>query len=424
MIKTHLPSTGSLLVLALLAALAFTSAGCEREDTAASAGKDVAAAAPTDEYEKGSHNGRLLKSGNVAVEITIFETGVEPQFRVFPYLDGKPLDPEKIKLNMEAARLGGRIDRFEFKPEADYLTSPSTVVEPHSFDVKVAAEYSGEKHTWQYASYEGRTSFSAQAAETAGVKVEPAGLALIEQTIDLSGRVILQPQGRADVRATYPGRLTQISKIVGETVAKGDLLAEVESSESLRSYKILAPISGTITERTGNVGDLAGATPLFVITDTTKVVGEFFVYPRDAERVNAGQSVQVSNLTGDRKIESKIIAMIPIAHAASQTLAAHVALPNSEGFWRPGMAIEGAVVVASKNVPLAVRTRALQRFRDFTVVFARVGETYEVRMLELGERTPEWTEVLGGIDPGEIYVSDNAFLIRADVEKSGASHDH
>jgi cobalt-zinc-cadmium efflux system membrane fusion protein len=71
-----------------------------------------------------------------------------------------------------------------------------------------------------------------------------------------------------------------------------------------------------------------------------------------------------------------------------------------------------------------VRTKALQRFRDFTVVYARVGDTYEVRMLELGRRTPEWAEVLGGLSPGEIYVADNAFLIRADIEKSGAAHDH
>ena len=45
-------------------------------------------------------------------------------------------------------------------------------------------------------------------------------------------------------------------------------------------------------------------------------------------------------------------------------------------------------------------------------------------MLELGLRTPEMTEVLGGLEPGEAYVSQNAFLITADVLKSGASHDH
>jgi cobalt-zinc-cadmium efflux system membrane fusion protein len=86
--------------------------------------------------------------------------------------------------------------------------------------------------------------------------------------------------------------------------------------------------------------------------------------------------------------------------------------------------VEGLAVVATHSAPLAVRTKALQRFRDFTVVYIQVGESYEVRMLELGRRTPEWTEVLGGLKPGSTYVTDNAFLIRSDVEKSGASHDH
>ncbi|MCZ6772340.1 MAG: HlyD family secretion protein, partial [Proteobacteria bacterium] len=63
-------------------------------------------------------------------------------------------------------------------------------------------------------------------------------------------------------------------------------------------------------------------------------------------------------------------------------------------------------------------------FRDFTVVYGRFGDTYEVRMLELGRQTPEWTEVLGGLQPGTPYVTENAFLIRADVEKDGAVHDH
>jgi cobalt-zinc-cadmium efflux system membrane fusion protein len=88
------------------------------------------------------------------------------------------------------------------------------------------------------------------------------------------------------------------------------------------------------------------------------------------------------------------------------------------------MGVEGSFQVASSRVPLAVRTKALQRFRDFTVVFAKVGDTYEVRMLELGRQTPEWTEVLSGLELSTEYVADGAFLIRADIEKSGASHDH
>jgi cobalt-zinc-cadmium efflux system membrane fusion protein len=45
-------------------------------------------------------------------------------------------------------------------------------------------------------------------------------------------------------------------------------------------------------------------------------------------------------------------------------------------------------------------------------------------MLELGRQTPEWTEVLSGLELSTEYVADGAFLIRADIEKSGASHDH
>jgi len=141
--------------------------------------------------------------------------------------------------------------------------------------------------------------------------------------------------------------------------------------------------------------------------------------------VKVGQPVVVRSLSGDTKVTSKVEAILPTADLASQTLMAHVEIPAAlAGSFRPGMGVEGSFQVSARQVPLAVRTKALQRFRDFTVVFAKVGDTYEVRMLELGARTPEWTEVLGGLEPGTEYVTDGAYLIRADIEKSGASHDH
>jgi cobalt-zinc-cadmium efflux system membrane fusion protein len=91
---------------------------------------------------------------------------------------------------------------------------------------------------------------------------------------------------------------------------------------------------------------------------------------------------------------------------------------------RPGQFVRGRITLAEHAVPLAVRLAALQRFRDFQVIFARIGDTYEVRMLELGRRDSEWVEVLGGLAPGTEYVTANSYLIKADIEKSGASHDH
>jgi cobalt-zinc-cadmium efflux system membrane fusion protein len=80
--------------------------------------------------------------------------------------------------------------------------------------------------------------------------------------------------------------------------------------------------------------------------------------------------------------------------------------------------------VGEHEVPLAVRREGLQAFRDFTVVYAQVGDQYEVRMLDLGRAAGEYVEVLGGIEPGTRYVAVNSYVIKADIEKSGASHDH
>jgi len=381
--------------------------------------------AGAEEFERGPHRGRMLREGDFALEITIFEDGVEPEFRVFPYLKDKPIAPGETNVTMELARLDGQVDKFSFTPVGDYLLGGGVVHEPHSFDVKVSAAYAGATHQWSYASYEGRTTFEREQADAAAVKVEAAGPAEIAETISMSGRVELQPQGRGEVRAWYPGRIVTMTKSIGERVRKGETIASVTSAESLQTYSIPAPISGVIMERNANVGDVAGATAIYVIADVTKLHAEFFVYPRDAERLRAGQAITVRSLSGETSATLTIETVLPTADMLTQTVIAHVELPNADGAtWRPGQAVEGEAVVGAHAATLAVRTPALQRFRDFTVVFARVEDTYEVRMLELGRRSPEWTEVLGGLKPGEVYVSENAYLIRADIEKSGASHDH
>jgi len=415
------PFKTTLLIAASVAAT--LSAGCG-EKASGAAGAEHSAAASTD-YERGPHRGRMLRDGDLAIEMTIFEDGVPPEFHVYAHQGDKPLSPAEVNLAVELTRLGPKVDRFTFTPREDYFVGSGVVKEPHSFDVKVTAVRAGKTSSWTYQSYEGRTTILADQADAAGVKVEPAGPASIDEFVSLTGRVELQPEGRAEVRAWYPGRIVTMTRSIGDRVTKGETLATVTSSESLQTYAIPAPISGVVMERGATVGDVAGSTPLYVIADPRKLHAEFFTYPRDAERLRAGQRVTVKNVGGDRTYAGKIEVILPTADMLTQTVIAHVDLPNPDGLaWRPGQAVEGQVVVASEQVPLAVRTRALQRFRDFTVVYARVDETYEVRMLELGRQSPEWTEVLGGVDPGEVYVSDNAFLIRADVEKSGASHDH
>lgn len=408
---------------AAMTALALTIAACGGGGEKAEKGEGAEAAAA--DYERGPHNGRLLRDGDFSLEVTIFEEGPEPLFRLYPYLKDKPLDPRQVQATIALTRLGPKVDRFVFAPEADYLASPGIVSEPHSFDVAVQAEHGGQRSNWTYQSYEGRTIISAEAARAGGVTTQRAGSATLGERIPISGRVEITPEGQAEVHARYPGRVMSLSVRLGDRVRRGQVLARVESSESLQTYAVTAPISGVVTAKNVNPGGITGnGDPMLVIGDPTRLHAEFFLYPRDAERVRVGQRVEIISAAGEHRTSGVIEAILPSDDALSQTLVAHVELPYQGGVWRPGLGVQGHVTVGAGQVPLAVQTKALQPFRDFTVVYAKVGDTYEVRMLDLGRRTEEWTEVLGGLEPGTEYVVDGAFLIRADIEKSGASHDH
>lgn len=396
-----------------------------RHEAQAPGGEHAPAAA---DFERGPHRGRLLREGDFALELQIFEDGVPPEYHVYLFRDGKPLPPDAATVTVELTRLGNTVDRFTFTPKGDYLLGSGTVVEPHSFSVVVTASESGKEHRWAFDSFEGRTRIAAATAQEAGIKTEIAGAATIADTLILNGRVVPNAERVREVSARFPGPIRGVMKSIGDRVRAGDTLAKVESNESLQTYAVTAPIAGVVVERHANPGETAGSEPLFVIADYGQVWAELSLFPRDLSRVRTGQAVRVKAVDGGLEAEGKIVRVAPAQGAApgaqSSVYLARVVIDNSRGRWAPGLFVQGEVLVGEARVPLAVRRSGLQAFRDFTVVFAQVGETYEVRMLELGRQDDAWVEVLGGLEPGTQYVAENSYLIKADIEKSGASHDH
>ena len=380
---------------------------------------DEAAAA---EYERGPHRGRMLRDGDFALEVTIFETNVPPQYRLYAYQGGKPLPASSVRATVQLKRLDGEVNDFTFKPEGDYLTGSGEVTEPHSFDVEVKAQHAGKSHRWAFASYEGRTTIPAAAAKEAGVEVEAAGPAVVRTTIRLMGTVALDENRHAEIKARFPGIVRSVSVQQGQSVRRGQTLVVVEGNESMRTYPVVAPFDGVVLVRNTNVGDVAGDNTLVELANLSEVWVELRAIGADAEKLAIGQEVEINSATGDSTTGGKIQTLLPLA--PGQSVVARTSIDNAQGRWRPGMTVSAEVVVSAREVPLAVKESGLQRFRDFTVVFAQVGETYEVRMLELGERDGEYAEVLGGLKPGTRYVAEQSFLIKADVDKSGASHDH
>lgn len=404
----------------VIAALLLTACGARNPESPVASEHGAPAA---EQPVKGPNNGRMLIDGPFAIELAIFETGVPPEYHAWPTLDGKPVPLDAVDLKVELHRLGDKIDRFTFAPNGEYLRGSGVVHEPHSFTVNVSAAHNGQSHQWAFDSFEGRTTIAREIADAAGIAVETVGPATLVETVSLYGRIVAADSHRRDVSARFPGVIRSVRKRLGDTVRSGEALAVVESNESLQTYTVNAPIGGVITERNANEGEQTAERALFTIVDPNVVWAELGVFQRDRARVRPGATVSVKATDSDASVTGRVD-RVDVQAGANQMVTARVTLDNSQDELLVGSFVTAEVAVARHEVPLAVKASGLQSFRDFTVVFERIENTYEVRMLELGKRYGEWVEVLGGLEPGAQYVVDNSYVIAADIGKSGASHDH
>lgn len=384
---------------------------------------ESAPAATQDEVEKGPHNGRMLRDGSFALELAIFETGVPPEFRVWLTQDGKALDPKTVDLNVKLTRLGNVVDDINFFAQNDFLRGDMEIYEPHSFVVTITAKHQGKSYRWQYDNFEGRTSIEQAVADAMDIQTELAGPATLHQTIPAYGVLSLPAGAERHIAARFDGEISRLHVALGDKVSKGQTLFTIESNESLKPYQIKAPIDGVVTAQLANSGEQTAGRTLLTLTDTSEYLAKLAVYPSDFAKVKRGTPVTLQ-LEGHDDAYSGKIAFIEPKVRDDQARIVWVKVVNDDGDLTAGSFVNAQIETASFEVPLAVKRVGLQGFRDFTVVFAKVGEQYEVRMLELGREDAEWVEVLGGLLPGTEYVTENSFILKADVEKSGASHDH
>ncbi|MDO8539660.1 MAG: efflux RND transporter periplasmic adaptor subunit [Opitutaceae bacterium] len=378
-----------------------------------------------EEGEKGPHGGRLLADGDFAVELAIFEQGVPPEFRAWFTKAGKPVPASAVKLEVNLKRPGGATDHFTFKPEGDYARGSGEVEEPHSFDYSIFAEHAGRSHLWEFKAPEMQSTIAADAAQRAGVVVEAAGPAPMTETLSVYGQLKLNANKIARAVPRFPGIVREARKAIGDTVAADEVVAVLETNQSLVRLEVKAPIAGVIVDRDVNAGEtVTDAATLYTIADLDDVWVDLNVPKRDHGRVKIGQAVLIEADDGGEPAKGTIAWIAPTGSPEAQSLVARVVLSNADHRWHAGLFVKAEVTLAEATVPVAVKTSALQTLFDFTVVFSQHGDVYQARPLELGRRSGGYVEVLKGLKAGERYVTENSFLIKADIGKSGASHDH
>ena len=370
---------------------------------------------------RGEHNGRLLEAGNLVIELAIFEDGIDPEFRAWAYSDGELIDPNTWDIEVNLTRLGGETDQFSFTDAGDYLRGQGIVEEPHSFDVNVSVTHQGQRYVWDYESLEGRVHLSPEMASANDVETAVAGPGTLGMSTLLYGKTLPDPQQVSHVTARFPGLIRSIGPALGDEVEAGETIARIEANNSLQSYSIQAPINGIVIEKHANPGEMAGTESLMTIANYDNLWVDLTVFPGDARSIRPGLPVTINM---DGLVSESTIRYLNPGQGNSPTVIARVPLSNPELLWSPGLLVEGYVEVEQIELPLLVENRAIQTFRDWQVVFIKIGEEYEIRPLSLGRSDGTYTEVIAGLNPGDSYVVGNAYLLKADLEKDGATHDH
>ncbi len=108
-------------------------------------------AAAAHEHQHGAHGGLMLDTGHGLLEISVFETGVPPRFRLY-FLgpNSQPVNPPADEVvTLETIRPDGAREKFTFKPGGDYLEATSNLPEPHEFTARVSLAHGGHAHTYE-----------------------------------------------------------------------------------------------------------------------------------------------------------------------------------------------------------------------------------------------------------------------------------
>ena len=198
---------------------------------------------------------------------------------------------------------------------------------------------------------------------------------------------------------------------------------QTEPDTEISRYELSAPTAGRIVSKHITVGEkIDGQEPVFTIADLSTVWLNISVYAKYLGAVQEHQPVTVT--AGNRTAEGEITYLGSTVSESTRTVIARVVLQNGQRQWLPGQFITVQIETGRETVARAVPVGAVQTFAGRPVVFVQDEEGIEPRPIRPGRRDDQTVELLDGPPLGTPIVVKNSFLIKAELGKSAAGHEH
>jgi cobalt-zinc-cadmium efflux system membrane fusion protein len=296
----------------------------------------------------------------------------------------------------------------------------------HGKENKASGEEHGDEHGDEHG---GPIELSSRDMSDFGIEVKVAEPGEIHDELRLQGEVSMNENAMGHVSPRFDGVVTSIKKRLGDSVKKGDVLASLESNDTLRPFDLKAPLDGTIVAFHITPGEsLASGEVAYTVADTSTVWVDLRVYQRDLPKVHAKQTVRISAGHEYGETEGEISYVGPMIDETSRTGFARVVLPNPDGAYRPGLFVIGNVLLDAYRLPIVVPRSGVISMDGENIIFVESedGHGYEKREVTLDKSDTKSVAIRSGLNRGERYVSKGGFFLKADSQKEdfGDGHGH
>ena len=184
---------------------------------------------------------------------------------------------------------------------------------------------------------------------------------------------------------------------------------------------VLAPFAGTLIERQVAVGDqVTDASPLFRLSDLNTVWVIASVFERDIGRVAIGQSASVSvPAYRGRQFEGTVSWISDVLDEKTRTMKIRIGINNIDRLLKPGSFARVTVISSDPQEALLVPAAAVQQQGNETIVFIDEGNgLFKRQVVQIGARTRDAAAIVGGLQQGQKIVTNGAFALLSELEKS------
>jgi cobalt-zinc-cadmium efflux system membrane fusion protein len=209
------------------------------------------------------------------------------------------------------------------------------------------------------------------------------------------------------------------------------LMLQSAGSGAAGKYNLVAPFDGTIIEKHASIGEvLKDDTRVFVIADLSTVWVDITVYAKDLAKITVGQSVIVRADGIEKPLVGSISFVGAIAKSDARAAQARVVLQNPDGKLKPGLFVSAEIALERVDAAMVIPDDAIQKIDGLSIVFVEEDGAFEARKVKTGRVGVSGSdprvvlEILGGLSPGEEYVDKGSFVLKAELGKGAAGHDH